>query len=1431
MSSTLARALTVFQELVDLPPPVQDARLAALSSGELRDAVVALLEADRGASGVLASAALDGGELVGQLLADAEDEIPETLLGRRVLGVLGSGGMGVVYEAEEDEPHRRVAIKVAHAWLRSDALVRQFRAEAQAMAGLTHPAIPHVIEAATEPELILVMEKVEGVGLLEAARVRTPRACVQMMVSVCEGVDHAHRGGVLHRDLKPGNVLVDATGQPRILDFGLAGSLGEASAVVGGTPAYMAPEQRHEDVLDRRTDVHALGVVLLAVVRGQEVRPGPLPLHEVEDADLRAVIDKATQQDPEARYATADGLAEDLRRWLASQPVRARRAPPGHWLHLWWRRSRSRAAWALATAAVFGLVIGGVVVAQQLAQQARESRARASWAVAQDRIQAHTQAGEHAEAAAVFQAFAASPDALQGGVLTTAWLAEAHRRGALHDADGELEALTHAWQSSQGAERDVVLGELGSLALREWDLERLGRLAPRMGPGVDPALRQQAWLARRDLASAVRIDTPLTPVLQALSGATRTTHQPRYLEPLDHGLLLVDYDRHQLARLEPTPDLRVRDRAEPDGMRFMHDLPRVLTTQPELTLLARDSDLGVGAFRYTPGEHGRARVQALWHAPGLHVMDGAAVDLDGDGEREVYYGVGPYERTLLRHTPSGPVHASPDLRRVRSDVQELLPVDLDGDGQDELAVAVGPWTAYDVRVLEGGQAGAPLRLRARRQLGVVSSLAELPRPDGPSWLVASKEDTYPSQGAFPEREGFGPRPGLYVLELDGDALREVAAVPLPVRPDVTGLVVRRVVVGDLDGDGLQDLAASVFGRGESGTWLVRQTAPGVFVGAVISGVTPLAALQVDDDSADELVVAHRQHSGTAWVLGAGTQPLDVDVGASDLRALQVRDAVLQGAVGRVHTLVEVGADAPAARTLEALHARARDARTQDQLAERIAVLWLRAGDPVRARRWLRRLADSDDAQVAADGRRRLARVCVELHDLDCVTRWIPDPVPPELAWVAGASTPGASVSTDFDGPLDPAWRIHAPDAVARRGGALVVGSTNQGIDLLSLPLRTRGDQLTLELHIRDVQPAEAAEVRLRVRTSPPDPADATNVLDLTLDKKRLGDRLLPTASCVSPLSERLTAVLHDEPATLVLDLLRPTREVVCSVRQGGETRILGRYPMPAGVLGPGEHDLELRVAGMSHSWPGTLRAQARLDGLHLRGVALRDGAESELNPAHHAWIEGDPGPALRAYRQRSDAPTLHALAALDSGRLDEARRAFIRALSDRDPAFDRALRSRPQAILPLLWETHREPLVERLVQVWQTRLGGWPTQALGALLSRPEPRTVPGHTPAQLRLLLACAEHAHALGQDARAQRHLERILASVLLRPPRATDDRVLHAVHQGATELQARQALRRGDRASARRWLQEHLQAARLPDIRRDRLMKDAELGELVE
>jgi len=287
----------------------------------------------------------------------------------RLIRPLGNGGMGAVYLAERDdgEIEQRVAIKFLHAGANLPSLRERFLRERRIQASLNHPGAARLLDAGhSNNHPYLVMEYVEGTHIDEFVSRLDPRGILTLFLQVAEAVSYAHRNLIIHRDLKPSNILVDAAGQPKLLDFGIAKILDspEQTRTVERalTPEYASPEQLRGGPQATATDIYSLGAVLYRLLTGRSPRaPAPPTGHDIP-RDLAAILAKAMRIEPRERYASVDLFIADLRAYLEHRPVQARR---GNALYL--ARKFVRRRWLPVAAGILAFlgIAGGAMVADR----------------------------------------------------------------------------------------------------------------------------------------------------------------------------------------------------------------------------------------------------------------------------------------------------------------------------------------------------------------------------------------------------------------------------------------------------------------------------------------------------------------------------------------------------------------------------------------------------------------------------------------------------------------------------------------------------------------------------------------------------------------------------------------------------------------------------------------------------------------------------------------------------------------------------------------------------------------------------------------------------------------------------------------------------------------------------------------------------------
>jgi serine/threonine protein kinase len=307
-----------------------------------------------------------------------------------ILEEIGRGGMGVIYRARQRHSRRIVAVKrVLSYHADSHETLARFRREAQAAASLDHPNILPIYEVSeSEDGLPFFSMKFAAGGTLQQvgpALRNDPRQCVAIVAKVARAVQYAHSRGILHRDLKPGNILLDGRGEPLVSDFGLAKWLDTTSDLtrtltIFGTPGYIAPEQASQSAAELKStaDVYSLGAILfdllagrppflgahaLSVIRqaAESTAPKLRTFSKVADRDLETICSRCLEREPTARYQSAHDLAEDLERWLEGRPIVARRVLPPIRIWRWAKRNPK-----LATTIAACVILGAALVTRQL---------------------------------------------------------------------------------------------------------------------------------------------------------------------------------------------------------------------------------------------------------------------------------------------------------------------------------------------------------------------------------------------------------------------------------------------------------------------------------------------------------------------------------------------------------------------------------------------------------------------------------------------------------------------------------------------------------------------------------------------------------------------------------------------------------------------------------------------------------------------------------------------------------------------------------------------------------------------------------------------------------------------------------------------------------------------------------------------------------
>ena len=818
--------------------------------------------------------------------------VAQATIGRyQLLGELGRGGMGVVYRAFDPEFQRHIALKLTATG--APSTLQRFRREVRTVARLAHPGIVPVFDVGTHRHgMFLTMELVEGcdLGVRLSDEGALPVAdAVRIAMEVGDALAHAHLRGVIHRDVKPANILLDTRGRARITDFGLAIELRDSATrltrhgQVLGTPAYMAPEQAEGNVaaVGPATDVYALGAVLFEMLTGQppvaEDHPArmlhqiltmmpPDPREQRPDvpAGLAKIVQFAMARAPQDRYPTVRSMVVDLRRHLRGLPLHASRSSVGRQVRWWVHRN----AGSLRIAG--GVAAGGLLIALALVAGGQVAHQRAE-AAAFERLEA-LRAGlaEGTAADDAFEAFVSLPENQGTQALAEAWQLWAHRL----DGEPAQRALASAYAEAvtESQRADALLALMQS-QLESWAWRNLAvttdilveRLPEQAESPRARALRWHNAVASRRLAQRPACPTPdicdVEPVIEELSHA-----QP--LNVTSDRLASWDIDQDGELELVEHLDDQVRTIDRSTVVSWSSELGITWTVPVQVDgtphLLAKTPG-GMTLFQLDgPTLRPLCNGPHRHNAPGwLEVTTG---DLDQDGLDEIYLATqGERRLSVIRREKGGACawHVpETSLNHAGSEVRSVEVADADGDGQPELIVGMGPWGAYDLRVLRA-TAGGGLSLVTRAKLGTVIDARVVSGPQGPEIVAVVAADQDRPRDFRPGTQ----RPGVHRFRLVDDRLELVATRAVVYRSNHESLG-----VGDLDGDGRMDVVAGMGGAALIG----RRLPDGALAWAQLGEVVVSAVYDVDADGDDELVVRDPRDR-SFWVLGAGEgsfPPLD-----------------------------------------------------------------------------------------------------------------------------------------------------------------------------------------------------------------------------------------------------------------------------------------------------------------------------------------------------------------------------------------------------------------------------------------------------------------------------------------------------------------------------------------------------------------------------
>ncbi|MCB9779658.1 MAG: serine/threonine protein kinase [Alphaproteobacteria bacterium] len=1235
----------------------------------------------------------------------SEPVVPVQTIDRyRVAEVLGRGGMGVVYSAYDPHLQRKVAVKVlvgaAHA---STEGRERFLREARAIAGLDHPNVVRIYDIGQhDGALYFAMEMLAGGSLRERLAQGERMAlldAVSLVAKVAEGLAVAHHRGLIHRDVKPANVMLDDQGQPRITDFGIVATASADSRLtrVGeiiGTPAYMAPEQARGDAaaISPATDVYALGVILAEAVLGEHPMTGCTSeqmldeLREGRGVSLRAlekrvpgelfvVLARALAAEPGERYPDGAELAADLWRFHAGEPVLARSPTPLTRVRWAVRRNRRQLGGVVLSVALLiagGGATWGFVAARAAREQARvEGVAMARVEEVEGRLQAMEARGATAKVDARFAELVAEEELEGTRALVLAWVAQAERQRARGDQAGALSSLARAWSRADlDPDRAHVLASMAAIFEAEAALPSLAAVHATMSrEGLLPA----------DPAAVAR--------LEALTALGRLD-----LEPAGQGF----------------------------GRAGQDDLARVLAA----------------LSRQEPAHDGLVEVQRVHDTPPQRLHE-----------------------------------ALPGLALVDTVVNAAWTGDVDGDGADELVVGTAEYDGQDVRVHE--RDGDAWRLAARRRLGEVADLTIVPSADRPR--IAALVQDRRTRG-LPRPDDAPAFTGLVLLDYDEGALAVEQRLPLPDRDWQT------LLAADLDGDGTVELIATA----AQGAMLVVGPRTDQPATAWLPGLRVQRVVQGDEDAADELLAVDTvAHASVVLGVGARSAARSIDLPQPEPPPADLTDPGLAESWARAEQLVALGLPGPAADELAAL-ARSEDASAVGVLAGRRAAVLLEQADR-RAevagllRDSARHVAPGDPLALDIAGRLRglldlRGEQAVLGSYLEGAAADAPGFADARARWeVLQAHHRAAPLVVDPALPLDPAWRIAAPDLVRRRPQEGVLAVQPVGAEELArLPLRLDGRPVEVLVDVAIERGELGSGLVFALQPAGGATADGPEISlvavgvdggpgNLQLSVEGFGGDALtvpdgPGGAGPLQWSGRLGITLDAEQAR---------RRLALETQAEGASEVVRVDALPDGIrVPPGDYDLVLRSRGPGCSMSRYLVREIAMVG----GVLPRDAATDDpLATAARLLAENQPEAALDALGD-ADAPWLRYLA---HDQLGQERRAHaaLRALLAAD-AVDpvRLLQAAPDRAAPRLADLQGRDWLQSAGRAWSCAVAAHPedpevTQVLSWNLRDLDLVEAEAVSDPDARLLLAQTLRARARAWAVRSERPRSRATLQHALR------------------------------------------------------------------